>query len=1049
MKTLILLSALVSLNVWSSAHIVEMKRPLSTSEMKMAKIRGVEIELFDLTQSSFFKRTYRVETEDLAKIAFLPVKNIEGIYRAQHFSIEPKKGSTFLRPDELFHYQWGLFNQGQSIKKLIGNTNEVIIKGRPGVDIRWADAIAKVEIGLKRDPIVAVIDMGIDFDHPDLKDHIFKNKFECGANGEIVDSEEDKDQNGLKGDCMGWNFAGRNMYEARRASDDNGHGTHVSGIIAGKTNKEGISGVSSRIKILPIKVTGMIDETSDRKNIQPLTDRIAKGILYAVNMGADVINLSLGWTRSMDTAYLREALDQAIKRGVIIVAAAGNNNNNATIFPCAHYEVICVGAASIDGSLAEFSNYGGEVDILAPGEEIVSTLPTELVPLQLNLQGYDVRSGTSQAAPFVSAVASLMRANFPRMHRDDVTRRILDSADPGIPGKSQAGMLNLKGAFEIGMSPSVKPIFKNFAVGIYEGATDKFDFILPVKNRGVEAKEVLVKVESLTSNFKVTSAEAKFPLIRPGETLGYKIEGDILDSSAHNQVQIKVTISGEGFPERVFSHEFRMARDILKDPKLKTIAFAYQKNPLPVGTVKDNTVRNLINTVETAIPKIGMPEYYLPRVVKETSSVEIRVLRPTADKLEEVAGTILLPGVTQLLNVTALDVNMDGTDDYMVRAISCEKDCDDASKAVRYIQYSFWKKDLTPLFGEKSIWKFLPTMFNVDLKSQKFLKVVTKDFGPVLLPAFLETGVVPKAQQEVPAFGIPDGSIARRVYFLEPRVQEGELPLLETKTISTAKFLADVRSQLKLSASEEVQTLHLLNQSQENLANGEIKVLLSVGKGFLKKNVQVVIGTEKNQSAFFSIPQNLWGYEMLTSFNLSGEGSSDSFSGLVSHNRMVMNHGIVGKSFAYYAKDSVEVPLSSIASFYDQSNEYTFFQTPSYLMVAHNEARGVKVSKLKINRFSFLPGTLFNDTFYPVLAARGTSYQPSLYVDETDIQSNLVSFTVYEDGVLKSPIKFSAYIPPMCKPMNPVRLSEDSAHSVSLLCFENKLWVMKYIEAAQ
>ena len=1049
MKTLLLASLFVSLNVSATTFIVEMKKPLSQKELQIASKKGFELELFDRTQTEYFKKTYRVEAANAAAIEqHFSVVAVEGIHRAQHFSLEPAKNSKFLRPDKLFHLQWGLHNQGQKIKKLINNTIEVTTEGKPGADIRWSEAIAKIEAGMKREPIVAVIDMGVDLDHPEIKSRLFKNTVECNEKGEIADADADKDNNGLKGDCSGWNFAARNMYEARRAYDDNGHGTHVAGIIAAESNKEGISGVSSKIKILPVKVTGIIDESADRKNIQPLTDRIAKGILYATNMGADVINLSLGWTRSMDTKYLNEAIDYALSRNVIIVAAAGNNNNNASIFPCAHYDVICVGAATIDGSVADFSNYGGEVDILAPGDEIASIIPTQIVPLQMNLQGYDVRSGTSQATPFVSAAAALLRGNFPRMHRDEVTRRIVDSADAGIPGKALSGMLNLKGAFEIAALPSIRPTFKRISVGLYDGPTNRFMLPLKVKNFGFEAKDVVIKLNSKSESFK-SAQEFKIPLLRLGEVITLRMEGEVADVSAHNLVSFEVAVEIPGLETKKYTHEFRMARDVLRDQKITSVPFEFVGDALPVGTFKDNVARNLMNTVETLSPVAGLPEYYLPRAVKETNSIDIKVIRPEDGKLKEVAGFISLPGATQLLNVTRMDLNYDGVEDYLVRAIACDKNCEDAEKASRYIQYSLWSKNLSPLLGEKSVWKFLPIMFNVDLKSQRFLKVKTKEFGELAVPAFIETGVIPEAQQVVAPFSKPDLTIARRVYFLDPVLNpEGKVELF-TRTTSTSAFVERVKSALKVSGHEEVQVLHMLNQTKEDLKAGRVNTLLSVGRGYLKKNIVVTLGAEKEDIRPYSINQNLWGYDLLHSQDLETQDLADSFTGLVSRSRLVMLQTASGKSYNYNSQNTVEAPLSTIASYKDSENEYTFFQTPSYLMLAHQSVSGTELAKLKINRFSFLPGTLFNDSFYPVLTEAQGKFAPALYVDETDIQSNLVSFTVLDDGILKSPISQSAFIPPICKALNPIRLSEEEGHSLTMLCFENKQWVMKFAGSDQ
>jgi cell wall-associated protease len=1046
MKKLLLPLLLFTLHAQAATYIVEMKRPLKNAEIATAKKNGLRIELFDHTKTDYFKRTYRIDAQDDQYIKLsLPALLIESVTYGLITGLEPKKGSSFIRPDELFQYQWGLYNQGQTVSKAIGTTKLLTMKGSPGIDIRWKDAIQKIEAGLVKTPVVAVIDMGIDFDHPDLKGRIFKNEIECDEKGEITDRDEDRDNNGLKGDCMGWNFTARTMGEARRPIDDNGHGTHVSGIIAAQTNKIGVSGVSSKIKILPIKVTGAIDESSDRKTIAPLTDRVAKGILYAANMGADVINLSLGWTRSMDTKYLNEAIKFAQGRGVIIVAAAGNNNNNASILPCSYYDVICVGSASVDGSLSDFSNYGGEVDIIAPGDEIISTIPLNTVPLQLNLQGYDVRSGTSQATPFVSAAAALVRGTFPNLHRDEVTQKLLDSADNSRLGESMSGMLNLKGAFEIAPSPSIKPVFKNFATALYDAPSRKFNFTLPVKNFSQGAKNIKIIVTSLNPGLALNQTFT-FEVLRPGEIVTARLDGEITDMNQHNIAKIQVKVEADGVSSKSYQHEFRLARDILKDNNISTLPFTFANAALPVGTFVDNEAKNLINTVEVPHSSPEFPEFYLPRNVKEPLSMEIRIFKKNADTFSELPAFMALPGALQLLNVTKLDLNFDGEEDYLVRALACEKDCNDPAKASRYLQYSLWKKDLTPLFEGKNIWKFLPTLVNVDIKSQRFYKLETKEFGPVAVPMFVETSVIPTEQQELQdSFSLPDRSASRRVYFLSPQKDnEGKINLV-TKTISTNSFLNAIRSSTESDPEEEIQAMHLLAQSKNDVMSGSVTAIFAVGKGFVKKNILLKMGA-KVAPENFSITQNLWGYEHFSSQNLNNDSFKNSFVGLVSKSRLVMIQTGLSKAFSYNSANTPEAPLGAVASFTDEQTDYTFFQTPSYLMLAMNNGQETTFRKLKINRFSFLPGTLFNDSFYPVQIRRDDKNYPALYVDETDIQNDIVSLTLFDGENLRSPIGTSSFVPPICKAMNPVRLVKESGYSMSLLCLENKQWVMKFKE---
>lgn len=203
--------------------------------------------------------------------------------------------------------------------------------------------------------LVAVLDTGIDGQHEDLK-------------GKVV--------------------ASVNFSDSPTALDRSGHGTHVAGIIAAITNNGvGIAGAAPSARLLNVKVAdddGMVWASA-----------VAKGIVWAVDNGARVINLSLAIPGSVPT--LEEAVDYAWSRGAVLVAAAGNAGDSAPTYPASLPHVISVAAVDINGKLWDKSNYGDWVCVYGPGVDIYSTLPG-------NEYGY--KSGTSMATAFVSAVAA-------------------------------------------------------------------------------------------------------------------------------------------------------------------------------------------------------------------------------------------------------------------------------------------------------------------------------------------------------------------------------------------------------------------------------------------------------------------------------------------------------------------------------------------------------------------------------------------------------------------------------------------------------------------
>ena len=257
--------------------------------------------------------------------------------------------------------------------------------------------------------LVAVIDTGVDTQHPDLAPNIWQNNAEIanGANG------IDDDGNGYVDDFQGWNFVAGN----NDVHDDQGHGTHVAGIIAAASdNGVGIAGIAPNARILPIKAL-------DSKGFGTYS-QVADAIIYATNQGARIINLGFGGTGY--SQVLQDAVNYALARGVIVIAAAGNSGTDVACYPAAYPGVISVSAVDNGLTWAPFSTFGNTTGLSAPGIDIYSTYPGG---------GYSQMSGTSMSSATVSGVAALLAGQPQFADSTNLRAALIDTAyDLGRPG---------------------------------------------------------------------------------------------------------------------------------------------------------------------------------------------------------------------------------------------------------------------------------------------------------------------------------------------------------------------------------------------------------------------------------------------------------------------------------------------------------------------------------------------------------------------------------------------------------------------------------------
>ncbi len=364
---------------------------------------GAELELERFAQTQGYRVLGRLAPLGILRLAVPPGEEqatVEALTRSPLVAWADRvhrERLTAVIPDDTYYtsFQWNL--------------------ARIGLETAWNVTTGRPSI------IVAVLDTGVDFHHPDLAPNLLS----------------------------GYDF----VHDDADASDDSSHGTAVAGIIGAIGNNGiGVAGVAWQVKILPVKVLDQQGEGSD--------DIVAQGIVYATDRGARIINISSSTVD--DSKVLREAVTYANAKNVLIVAAAGNTGDRANLpnYPAAYDEVLAVGASDRSDKVPLFSQRQPYIGMVAPGVDIPST-----AWVGAGLGPYALTTGTSAAAPQVSGVAALLLSVRPDLTNDQLRHILQDSAQdicpPGRDNASGFGRLDAVQALALVLGsppPTVTPV---------------------------------------------------------------------------------------------------------------------------------------------------------------------------------------------------------------------------------------------------------------------------------------------------------------------------------------------------------------------------------------------------------------------------------------------------------------------------------------------------------------------------------------------------------------------------------------------------------------
>ncbi len=434
--TMVLITALPAQGSAGSFHptrlIIRLASSASQSSLdKIVKVAGAEkfAPLFKVSRNSLAGGGF-TSSVFVAEFADSTARNHAEVLLAGQPGVVYVERDVLVElfSDPLYAFQWGMQNDGQEYPGVIrvpgtGNDTLKMLSGQAGADINRRAALERpTDRGRVR---VAIIDTGVDYEHPDLAANVWRNAGEAGGRIGF-----DDDFNGYVDDLYGYDFSGDDATGFAISPDSDpmdtiGHGTHCAGIVGAVSgNGIGIEGVAPQVEIMCLKIFP-----------NALASASAEAIVYAVENGAKVINAS--WGSPYFSAILSEAVKYAVDNGVLFVAAAGNSGTSTPFYPARLDEALTVGASNSQDKVTKFSTFGNWLDICAPGQDILSLRAqnTDLYAeggeplLRIIENDYYLADGTSMAAPHVAGCAALILSVSPGLAVDSLRNLIISTTD--------------------------------------------------------------------------------------------------------------------------------------------------------------------------------------------------------------------------------------------------------------------------------------------------------------------------------------------------------------------------------------------------------------------------------------------------------------------------------------------------------------------------------------------------------------------------------------------------------------------------------------------
>jgi len=952
------------------------------------------------TAAQLRARLQRVATDLEIEAAEVPFRTLEG-----QTATRPSGQGVFEK------LQWALDNPGVTENLALDDLTSLPVHGRAGEDLGIKNLPAENTGNIIR---IAVLDTGVDYAHPELADRLVESPSECRALVEYTQclrqagqnagarqscdtqhAQRDTDGNGYPLDCSGWNLTAKSPPTAKvwgdaDPKDINGHGTHVGGAIAARIDDgDGIRGVMKQVRILPVKViaagpAGPVRPMSTNGLSSPvvgaaslpspeesaiqapkgLGDLIARGLLYALRSNAQIVNMSLGWPADVESPLMQQMLDLAKARGVLVVAAAGNDGTDALIRPCVYEGVICVASHDPDGAISHFSNHGPGVDLAAPGLNILSLYPSSVLSRVFTERvGYEVKSGTSMASPYVAAaLARLMNLG---IAPQEAFARLIAGARPSFDNprvrrndslRVQAGNVDVARAWSATPRPLILPASKRAIELRWDRVAREIRFRVPLTNMWSDSAQVNIDAELHARGrptqdarlLQVNSAQANW---RSGERR--ELEFALIDPRAELESELRLRLQivardaqGQSYTDlRWVGLEVVSVPDVNRDAEVTRWPIAGPATE--ITRLKGMTLRSV-----EAVDGAHRQDYIA--VQAQAQDIQLALISERQGQYQFVARAAVAATRGELLSLQRVDLDLDGQSDYvLVWRVTPTPPRKQPSFMFRFFNAKFEPLRMRLEGQHAAEIEFTNTVTVINERFQ-WLRVKNQ-----LVPVWISRGTTPELEK--PAFDPWDPNPIDmpqfRYYFwaedglrslsIKDKTPVAILPgdsqasqrvvwLSGTGTDSIYEY-GDIADQSGKPVSTSLQTLNLGGFRQ--LRPTAVAPVLSTAGG--------VVGTLFH---------------------------TDSFRSAL---RVSTLHGTRGQSIPSF--DQVLTPMSQmdsltsiVAGFTTPQGQASVAAQSIYELQYHDLARGEVVST-SLRRFSFLPGFFFLRLFFPAIGELSSS----------------------------------------------------------------------------